>query len=241
MSQVRQRLTRGKRENDTSAESEAVLRTATDMDKSSIISALRRQPVWVVLAISSGACAAFNGVFAKLTTTALTSTLSSHIATFFSLSPTNPTVEFLVRGTFFLLNLAFNAAMWALFTAALTRADSTTRVSIVNVSANFMITAILGWLIFNEKLNGMWWGGASLLAAGNVVIGRREEGQKPGGSVGLDESAREAEEAEGLLGTDGPGRDREIELDDATHAHLRPRSSDDHHRLRRAEEADDPI
>ena len=27
---------------------------------------LRRQPVWMVLAVSSGACAAFNGVFAKL-------------------------------------------------------------------------------------------------------------------------------------------------------------------------------
>ena len=27
---------------------------------------LRRQPLWMVLAVSSGACAAFNGVFAKL-------------------------------------------------------------------------------------------------------------------------------------------------------------------------------
>lgn len=179
---------------------------------------------------------------ANRTTTALTSTLSSHIATLFSLSPTNTIVEFLVRGTFFLLNLAFNAAMWALFTAALTRADSTTRVSIVNVSANFMITAILGWMIFNEKLNGTWWGGASLLAAGNVFIGMREEGQKPGGTVGLDESAREAEEAEGLLGVQVPfERGREIELDDTTDTYLRARSSEDHGRLKRGEEADDPL
>lgn len=33
---------------------------------SSLVAALRRQPVWIVLAVSSGACAAFNGVFAKL-------------------------------------------------------------------------------------------------------------------------------------------------------------------------------
>lgn len=33
---------------------------------SSILGALRRQPVWIVLAVSSGTCAAFNGVFAKL-------------------------------------------------------------------------------------------------------------------------------------------------------------------------------
>jgi uncharacterized membrane protein len=185
------------------------------------------------------------------TTTALTSTLSSHIATFFSLSPSNAVVEFLVRGTFFLLNLAFNAAMWALFTAALTRSDSTTRVSIVNVSANFMVTAILGWMIFNEKLNGMWWGGASLLAVGNVVIGRREEGQKPGGTVGLDESEREANEAEaeGLLGQEGGanntrdgGAGISFELDDAVPPpSLRDRRSEEHSRIRKGEEVDDPI
>jgi len=32
----------------------------------SLVAALRRQPVWIVLAVSSGACAAINGVFAKL-------------------------------------------------------------------------------------------------------------------------------------------------------------------------------
>ena len=110
--------------------------------------------------------------------------------------------------------MLFNAAMWALFTAALTRADSTTRVSIVNVSANFMITAILGWMIFGEKLPPLWWLGASLLAAGNVVIGRREEGEKPGGTVGLDETR---EEAETLLSD--PDVEREegdlVELDEA--------------------------
>lgn len=42
------------------------LESASDMDTTSIIAALRRQPVWIVLAVSSGACAAFNGVFAKL-------------------------------------------------------------------------------------------------------------------------------------------------------------------------------
>lgn len=76
---------------------------------------------------------------------------------------------------FFLLNLAFNALMWALFTAALTRASSTTRVSIINTSANFMLTAMAGWAIFGERLNGLWWVGAAGLVVGNVVIGRRDE------------------------------------------------------------------
>lgn len=73
------------------------------------------------------------------------------------------------------MNLAFNALMWALFTSALTRASSTTRVSIVNTSANFMLTAFAGWMVFGESLPGLWWVGAGGLVVGNVVIGRREE------------------------------------------------------------------
>jgi len=136
--------------------------------------------------------------------------------------------------------------MWALFTAALTRADSTTRVSIVNVSANFVITAMLGWMVFGEKLNGLWFLGAGLLAVGNVVIGRREEGKNPGGSMGLDESVDEAEreeEAEGLLGRGTRGRAEEVELDESEGG-LRRRSEDegrDRERVKRGVEVDDPI
>lgn len=109
-----------------------------------------------------------------------------------------------------------------------------------------MITAVLGWMIFSEKLNGLWWGGASLLAIGNVVIGRREEGKKPGGSSGLDETAGEAAESEGLLRTSGDDEDL-LELDDAAAApavaspRLGRGGDDDYRRLKRAEEADAPI
>lgn len=65
--------------------------------------------------------------------------------------------------------------MWALFTRALTLATSTTRVSVINTSANFIVTAVLGALIFNESLPGAWWVGAAMLAAGSVIIGMREE------------------------------------------------------------------
>ncbi len=65
--------------------------------------------------------------------------------------------------------------MWALFTKALARGTSTTQVSIINTSANFMITAVLGFFIFTESLPPLWWVGAALLVAGNVIIGRREE------------------------------------------------------------------
>lgn len=65
--------------------------------------------------------------------------------------------------------------MWGLFTRALTLASSTVRVSIINTSANFVVTAILGALIFSEKLPGLWWLGAAMLVTGSVIIGMREE------------------------------------------------------------------
>ncbi len=67
--------------------------------------------------------------------------------------------------------------MWALFTRALARGHSATQVSIMNTSANFVLTALLGFAIFSEALPPLWWAGAALLVAGNVIIGRKDEGK----------------------------------------------------------------
>ncbi|KAI6710623.1 hypothetical protein JHW43_006846 [Diplocarpon mali] len=110
-------------------------------------------------------------------------------------------VEVVVRAMFFGLNLIFNGIMWTLFTKALARGTSTTQVSILNTSANFMITAVLGWLIFSESLPPLWFVGAGLLVAGNVIIGRREEGEGEGKEEGDQRGGRDsAEEGAGLLG-----------------------------------------
>ena len=170
---------------------------------------------WLVYAVASGGCAALNGVFAKLTTTQLTTTWASIISHLFGFSEPSKFIEVLIRGVrwlcmvidgqralltvaqfFFTMNLAFNAVMWGLFTRALTLATSTVRVSVINTSANFILTAVLGAVIFRESLpgkvnngrksshtkciTGLWWLGASLLVAGSVIIGRREEGKDVG-------------------------------------------------------------
>ena len=98
------------------------------------------------------------------------------MSTAFGLSATNKFIPFILRAFFFSLNLAFNALMWTLFTMALTRATSTTRVSLINTSFNFLLTALSGWVVFGEKLPALWWVGAMGLVVGNVVIGRRDEG-----------------------------------------------------------------
>ncbi|KAJ0162649.1 hypothetical protein CTA2_4224 [Colletotrichum tanaceti] len=141
-----------------------------------------RRNQWIVLAVASGACAAFNGVFAKLTTTDLTTTISQAISNFLHLQNIEGAFEVVLRAVFFGLNLVFNGIMWTLFTKALAKGQSTTQVSIMNTSSNFVITAILGLAIFSEALPPLWWIGAAMLVAGNVIIGRKdEEADKPGG------------------------------------------------------------
>ncbi|KAL1903529.1 hypothetical protein Sste5346_000157 [Sporothrix stenoceras] len=149
---------------------------------------------WVALALASGACAAFNGVFAKLTTTELTTNLSKGVARLIGLDSAESAVEVVVRGTFFALNLVFNGVMWTLFTRALARGHSATQVSIMNTSANFVLTALLGLAIFSESLPPLWWVGAAMLVAGNVIIGRKDEGKA---------NAEAATSAEGIAATAG--------------------------------------
>ncbi|KAL7627345.1 hypothetical protein AAE478_001537 [Parahypoxylon ruwenzoriense] len=130
---------------------------------------------WVVLALASGACAACNGVFAKLTTNDLTTHIARSVSGLFGLADLERFVEVVVRASFFGLNLVFNGVMWTLFTKALARGHSTTQVSIMNTSANFVLTALLGLAIFAEALPPLWWAGAALLVAGNVIIGRERK------------------------------------------------------------------
>lgn len=133
-------------------------------------------PQWLFYAISSGGCAALNGVFAKLTTTQLTTTWATGISRLFGMDRPSRTIELLIRivssrcgvdaiwkprssmltdhQLFFSLNLAFNGVMWGLFTRALTLGNSTVQVSVINTSANFVITALLGALVFSEDLPG---------------------------------------------------------------------------------------
>ncbi|KAI3317425.1 hypothetical protein HD806DRAFT_515018 [Xylariaceae sp. AK1471] len=147
---------------------------------------------WIVYAVASGACAAFNGVFAKLTTNDLTTHISEGISKLLGLEGIDRVLEIIIRCIFFGLNLAFNGVMWTLFTQALAKGNSTTQVSIMNTSTNFMITALLGFAIFAESLPPLWWVGATLLVAGNVIIGRKDESSS---TEDADTEANEQEEA----------------------------------------------
>lgn len=152
---------------------------------------------WIVYAVASGACAAFNGVFAKLTTNDLTAQIASGISSLFGLEGSDRILEIVVRCIFFGLNLFFNGVMWTLFTQALAKGTSTTQVSIMNTSTNFVITAILGLAIFAEALPPLWWVGAALLVAGNVIIGRKDENENGDADADAERNGERAERDEG--------------------------------------------
>lgn len=142
--------------------------------------------------------------------------VQSHISSPYSHNPKTQDSKLTKPQIFFALNLIFNGIMWTLFTKALARGTSTTQVSILNTSSNFMITAVLGFLIFSESLPPLWFLGAALLVAGNVIIGRREE--KDTLKRELDEEHGHGEE-EGLLN----GEEVELELEEDLEALERKR------------------
>ncbi|EAW12928.1 uncharacterized protein ACLA_013650 [Aspergillus clavatus NRRL 1] len=131
------------------------------------------QPRWVILAIASGAFAALNGLFAKLTTDEQTTAFAGAILHLFG-AEENTFIELAVRGICLGLNVLCNIIMWALFTRALTASPSTTKVSITNTSANFLVTALLGMVVFREKVSGLWWLGAGMMGGGCILVGMRD-------------------------------------------------------------------
>ncbi|CAI7669058.1 unnamed protein product [Penicillium pancosmium] len=128
---------------------------------------------WIVLALASGAFAALNGLFAKLTTDNHTTAFAQSLAHIFGLD-SSPFLELLVRGACLGLNVLCNIIMWALFTRALTAGPSTTKVSITNTASNFLMTAFLGMIVFQEAVGGLWWLGAAMMGAGCILVGMRE-------------------------------------------------------------------
>ncbi|KAJ5855614.1 uncharacterized protein N7529_009558 [Penicillium soppii] len=128
---------------------------------------------WVILAVTSGAFAALNGVFAKLTTDQHTTSFAQSIAHIFG-KDSSPFIEMLVRVACLGLNVLCNIIMWALFTRALTAGPSTTKVSITNTASNFLATAVLGMVVFQEAVGGLWWVGAGMMGAGCILVGMRE-------------------------------------------------------------------
>lgn len=98
--------------------------------------------------------------------------------------------------------------MWSLYTAALASGKSTTQVSIMNTSTNFMVTALLGVAVFSEALPPLWWAGAAMLVAGNVILGRDAASGDAAAGNERDERREGGDAVRGLLDGDGSEDER---------------------------------
>ena len=175
--------------------------------------------------VSLQSCTGISGAYSESnlltqifrTTTAQTENLAASLSHTLGYTDSSRFVELVVRGLFFTCNLLSNALMWILFTRALTAANSTTRVSVLNTSANFMVTAVLGMAVFSEGLPLAWWGGAVMLLTGSVIIGRRDEEGKEtkadGVALGERQSIDQAQAKD--VGSTGGASDSEIYKDDS--------------------------
>ncbi|KAL0477579.1 hypothetical protein AKO1_015425 [Acrasis kona] len=75
----------------------------------------------------------------------------------------------------FVLNIILTVFMMG-FSAQAMLHLSTLTATVINVSANFVLTAALGWLIFNEHLSMQWMIGAQIIMLGVFLIIRGESG-----------------------------------------------------------------
>ncbi|KAG0087460.1 hypothetical protein BGZ93_005570 [Podila epicladia] len=149
----------------------------------------------IFTATLAGTFAALASVFAKLTMDARTTNFLQNTCNTL-IAPTTPIctsmfiaedgetspAEFAVRSACFGLIFICNAAMWTLFTKALNRSQSSATVTVINSSANFCITAVLGYALFSEPLALQWWFGASLIVLGGVLVSS-EEASSPKGKA----------------------------------------------------------
>jgi len=64
------------------------------------------------------------------------------------------------------------------FNKALQASRTTLEASIINTASNFVFTALIGYLAFNEELSVFWWSGTSLIIIGTYLVST--EGQEKG-------------------------------------------------------------
>lgn len=72
--------------------------------------------------------------------------------------------------------LTSNALVWRYFVKGLHSTNSSTLVpTVVSTASNFIISALLGTLVFAERTNTIWWVGAVMIIAGLYFIISEDE------------------------------------------------------------------
>ncbi|KAL3860749.1 hypothetical protein ACJMK2_010824 [Sinanodonta woodiana] len=133
----------------------------------------------IALALIAGSMAALGSTSAKLAMTGhilegiCTNVLSHLMVAEEDQSMSNSichSVSFGLRVACFLGIFIFNALMWTFYTKSLQFCRSTVEATVTNTAANFLLTAVIGFMLFGEHLSVKWWLGSCLILTGLWLI-----------------------------------------------------------------------
>ena len=72
--------------------------------------------------------------------------------------------------------LISNAMVWRYFVKGLHSTDSSTLVpTVISTASNFIVSAVLGAIVFKEPTNWLWWVGATMIVSGLYLIVSEDE------------------------------------------------------------------
>ncbi|KAH3760029.1 hypothetical protein Pelo_8105 [Pelomyxa schiedti] len=73
------------------------------------------------------------------------------------------------------ISVAVNGLGATLFASALDMSDSSLRVTALSFSSNFVLTGVVGWLLFHEGIGLKWVCGSALILAGVGILSKQQQ------------------------------------------------------------------
>ncbi|KDR17550.1 transmembrane protein 42 [Zootermopsis nevadensis] len=105
-------------------------------------------------AVTAGLCAAASSLFGKL----------SRIQDY------STCVGLAINTSLIVLMVVCNAGVWTCFVKALQQSPSSLPPTVTSTAVNYVSSALLGRLVFGEATTLLWWGGATLVMLGLMLI-----------------------------------------------------------------------
>lgn len=122
-----------------------------------------------LLAILAGIMAALGSVFAKL---AFNDIILQHGCEVFVHVSLCGKLKLYMQIVCFGLIFVCNILMWTCFTKSLQLCSSSLEATVINTATNFIASALIGWMFFQDLLGIKWWIGSLLILIGLLLINK---------------------------------------------------------------------
>ncbi|XP_071173053.1 transmembrane protein 42-like isoform X1 [Mytilus edulis] len=128
-----------------------------------------RQSHGLTLAVMAGVMASLGSTFAKL---AMSGDIVLSYCLLLAGNHKCQQISVYIQVLFFLMIFVCNGVMWTFFTKSLQYCSSSVEATVTNTASNFLFTAFVGLLLFDETLSLRWWFGSLLILLGLMLINR---------------------------------------------------------------------